>query len=49
MGSKFTCKGCEDRAPGCHDYCKKYKSEKRERDKANKYLKSFNKDKYYDY
>lgn len=28
----FTCKGCLDRYPGCHDKCEKYKSERAEYD-----------------
>ena len=24
-----SCKGCEDREPGCHDRCPKYQEEKR--------------------
>lgn len=24
----FTCKGCENRHPGCHSECEKYKAEK---------------------
>ena len=24
----FTCKGCPDRFPGCHDKCEKYRTEK---------------------
>lgn len=47
--NNFSCKNCEEREPGCHQYCKKYKHDKRERDKANKYLKEMNKDKYYNY
>jgi hypothetical protein len=26
----FTCKGCPNRAPGCHDRCEKYQKEKRD-------------------
>lgn len=26
----FTCKGCTERTPGCHDHCEKYKAEKAE-------------------
>ncbi len=26
----FTCKGCPDRTPGCHDHCEKYQKEKAE-------------------
>ena len=26
----FSCKGCPERAPGCHDHCEKYKKEKAE-------------------
>lgn len=28
----FTCKGCPNRAPGCHDKCEKYLREKAEHD-----------------
>ena len=28
----FSCKDCEDRYPGCHDHCKRYKAEKKKRD-----------------
>lgn len=26
----FTCKGCPERHPGCHDKCEKYQAEKAE-------------------
>ncbi len=36
----FTCKGCPNRAPGCHDHCEKYQDEKAEyearKDQLNK-------------
>ena len=28
----FTCKGCPNRTPGCHDKCEKYQAEKAEHD-----------------
>ena len=27
---RFTCQGCPERTPGCHDHCEKYKAEKAE-------------------
>lgn len=33
MATIFTCKGCPDRYPGCHDHCDKYKREKAEYEK----------------
>ena len=27
---RFTCKGCANRTPGCHDHCEKYQAEKAE-------------------
>ena len=32
----YSCKGCEDRYPGCHDHCYKYIEEKALRDKEKK-------------
>ena len=28
MAVSFSCKGCADRYPGCHDKCEKYQKEK---------------------
>lgn len=37
MGKTFTCKDCDDREPGCHSKCEKYKKEKSrwEKEKAS--------------
>lgn len=32
----YSCKGCEDRYPGCHDHCEKYIEEKAICDKKKK-------------
>lgn len=31
-----SCKGCEDRYPGCHDKCENYKAWKKKHDEAKK-------------
>lgn len=45
MGIK-SCKGCEERAPGCHQYCKKYKQEKRELELEKEHLRKFDDPEY---
>lgn len=47
MKPSFTCKGCEDRYPGCHGSCKKYKREREAWEKTKAYLRED--DDYVDY
>ena len=35
MIAKCSCKGCNERYPGCHSKCEKYKSSREEVDKKN--------------
>lgn len=36
MGSA-PCQNCENRHPGCHEFCPKYKEWKKEKDKEREY------------